>query len=129
MEAPLGTYEYTYGAGNLPNRQIQFVRTGERADTIQAQVFVLNQDGSTGKRTSTVYGENIRVEMESTSSKASAYMLGRALHPNDLLSNLTLDQQNAIIDSFPDRKIEVRNSNGIPGGLEVVSKLTIIDPR
>ena len=129
MAAILGTYDYTYGAGNLPNRQIQFVRVGERADEIQAQVFVLNQDGSTGNRTSTVYGDNIRVEMESTSSKAAAYMVGRALQPNVLLSNLTIHQQNAMIDSFPDRQIEVSNSIGKAGGFEVVTKLKIIDPR
>lgn len=129
MATILGTYDYIYGAGNLPNRQIQFVRTGGRADEIQAQVFVLNQNGSIGNRTSTIYGENIRVEMESTTSKASAYMIGRKLQPTALLSHLTIDQQDAIIDSFPHRQIEVRNNMGQAGGFEVVTKLKIIDPR
>jgi hypothetical protein len=41
MAAILGTYDYTYGAGNQPNRRIQFLRIGTRANTIRAEVFVL----------------------------------------------------------------------------------------
>lgn len=124
MAAVIGTYNYTYGAGDQPNRQIQFSRTGAGAGTIQAQVFVLNA-GVVGNITSTVPGNQIDVEMESTSTKANALALGRALNPNQQLSNLTVLQQNALIGALGARRIEVSNELG---GLELVESLTIFDP-
>lgn len=129
MAAVIGTYNYTYGAGAQQNRQIQFSRTGAGANTIQAQVFVLNQGGGVGVPTSTVPGNQISVEMESTTTKANAFAIGRALNPDVLLTNLTTVQQDAIIQSFPNRKVEVVRGHGVPGGNEVVQRLNIYDPR
>ena len=133
MAAVIGTYNYTYGDVDQPNRQIQFSRTDLEAGTIQAQVFVLNA-GVVGNITSTVPGNQIDVEMQSTSQKANAMMLARQTNtdfapiPDQKLSNLTVFQQNALIGSLGTRHISVSNAPGRPGGLELVTSLTISDP-
>ena len=127
MAAVIGTYNYTYGAGDQPNRQIQFSRTGPGAGTIQAQVFVLNS-GVVGNNTSTIPGGQISVEMESTSTKTNALALGRSLNPSQLLSALTLGQQDGVIGALDTRRIEVTNNVGGLGGLELVTSLNIFDP-
>lgn len=129
MAAVIGTYNYTYGAGAQSNRQIQFFRTGLAANTIQAQVFVLNQDGGVGVRTSIVSGDKINVEMESTTSKVNARVVGRALNPDILLTELNTAQQEGIMQAFPGRKIQVINDTGVGGGNEIVKRLSIYDPR
>lgn len=126
--AVIGTCNYTYGASDQPNRQIQFSRTGLGAGTIQAQAFVLNA-GIVGNYISTIPGGQISVEMESTSTKANALALGRALNPSQFLSTLTLPQQNAVIGALGTRRIEVTNDVGGLGGLELVTSINIFDPR
>lgn len=125
MAAVIGTYDYTYGAGNELNRQIQFSRTPR--NEIQARVFVLNA-GVVGLNISTVPGDQITVEMESTSSKANALALGRAPNPDQVLSALTMPQQNQVIGALGNRRITVGNDVNKPGNFESVTKLTIFDP-
>lgn len=133
MAVVIGTHNYTYGAGNQPNRQIQFSRTGVEPATIQAQVFVL-AGGLIGTQTSTVPGTQINVEMEGTTQKMQRMMQARAQFqdfnplPDQLLSNLTLAQQNGIMQSLANRSVEVANVPGVPGGQETVSSLKIVNP-
>lgn len=127
MTAVIGTYNYTYGAGYQQNRQIQFSRAGAGANTIQARVFVLNQDGGVGALTSTVPGNQISVEMENNTQKAHRMMLARAQLqdfnplPDKLLSNLSSNQQDGVMQSLTSRSIHP----DVPGGHEVVTSLVI----
>ena len=75
MVAPIGMYNYPYGGGNQLNRQIQFFRPGG-ANTIRAEVHVL-AGGVAGALISKVSGNQISVEMQSTSQKANAMMFER----------------------------------------------------
>lgn len=139
MAAVIGTYNYTYGAGAQSNRQIQFSRTGLAANTIQAQVFVLNQDGGVGVRTSIVSGDKINVEGESTTSKVNAMVVERALrnaraveknsNPDRLLTNLSTAEQDGIMQAFPGWKVQVTYNPGVAEGDEVIESLSIYDPR
>jgi hypothetical protein len=127
MAAVIASRNYTYGAGSTHNRQIQFSKTLSGA--FQAKVYVLQAGGALGALTSTVSGDNISVEVESTSTKLIAFRARRTLAPNLLLSKLTETQQKALMSSLASRGIEVMNGIGKPGGLEVVQRLNIFDPR
>jgi hypothetical protein len=132
MAAIIGTYNYTYGAGNEHNRQIQFSRVGPGANTIQAQVYVLNPGNVVGALTSVVPGANIEIEMENTAQKAGRMMLARAQNlpfndlPNEVLSNLTILPQDAIMYNLASRRISIANNHPLfAGANEVVASLTI----
>jgi hypothetical protein len=129
MAAALGTYNYTYGVGNHANRQIQFVRPGAGAGTIQAQVFVLNPGPAVGALIATVPGNDINVEMASTTAKVAARTTGAVLMPDRALSTLTIAEQNALMGDLPNRKITVANDHLGAGGFETVESLEIFDPR
>ena len=88
----LARYNYTYGGGNEPNRQVQFSRTGIGPETIQARVVILAGNGA-GAQISIVPGNQIKVEMESTTQKAHKWaQSGKSESlPKQLLSNLNKD--------------------------------------
>ena len=132
MAAVIGTYNYTYGAGNQHNRQIQFSRVGPGANTIQAQVYVLTPGNVVGALTSVVPGANIEIEMENTMEEARRRMLAHAQNlpfnpiANRVLSNLTILEQDAIMHNLANRVIAGDNNHPlVPGGNEVVASMTI----
>ena len=118
MAGIIGTYDYTYGNGTQVNRQIQFSRTGAGPATIQAQIFSFN-GGIIGNLIGTIQGNQIDVEMQSTSQKANAMMLARASGqkytpiPDAKLSSLSLLQQNGVMGSLSTRRIEVDNTGSL----------------
>lgn len=124
MGIVIGTYNYTYGAESEPNRQIQFARSGTK---LLASVYVLKA-GKAGECVSSLSAEQVSVEMESTTTKASAIATGRVLKPNKLLSELGLYTQSALISALKSRSIEVSNGPSTGRGLETVTNLTIFDP-
>lgn len=132
MAAVIGTYNYTYGTGAQQNREIRFSRTGVLANTIRAEVYVFGQGPGVGAPTCIVPGNQISVEMESTTQKMHRMMQARAQNqaysplPNELFSNLSSNQQDGVMQSIASRHISVTNSNPvIPGGHEVVTSLVI----
>jgi hypothetical protein len=127
MIGVIGTYNYTYGSDNQPNRGIRFSRI-DTADTIHANVFVLNQDGTIGPRISIVPGDKIIVELECRSIKLLASRLNDPIAPDCALSSLNTSLQDVIMRTFEFRKIEVNNS-WIHRDYEVVQSLKICDLR
>ncbi len=128
MAAGVGTYNYTYGAGSQENRQIQFSTTA--GGGFQAQVYILLPTGNLGALLSTILGNQISVEKESTTEKAHLIATGQKASAHQLLSALAVTQQNAIIGSLTplgSRRIEVRNTPIVPGN-ETPTSLHIFDP-
>jgi hypothetical protein len=117
--ATIGTYDYKHG-GDQNNRRIQFSRTGVGANTIQARVFDL-ANNVIGNLVATIPGNSINVEMESTTSKLHAKILGRDLVPDQLLSALSTAQQVGLMGSLAQRRIHVVNSSTGPISLSISS--------
>jgi hypothetical protein len=103
----IGTYNYTYGSGNQPNRQVQFFRPGA-AKTIYAEVYVLNSRGEPGTQI----------------SRVNKIFVGESV-PKSLQEHLKV-QQDAIMQSLAGREIKATNDTGIGiGGNEVITQLDI----
>ena len=109
----IATYDYTYGAGNVHNRQIQFCQID---GNIQANVYTLTAAGIAGDPT-VVLGNNIKVEMESTTEKMNRVVVAKAQHqtfhprPDQFLNKLGIVQQTAVLQSLHpngSRRIEVQ---------------------
>ena len=116
-----------YGIGYDLNRQVQFFRP-KGPNTIQAQIIVLSPGA--GRVISTIAGDNISVERESSGSREHTYILGGDLSPSQPLSTLNEQQQDAVLSSINSggRRIEVINDIGSPSRFETVKSLIIIDP-
>ncbi len=132
----LQTYLYTYGAGDDPNRKIEFYRqTQSDPRTIQARISALHQ--GEWILLNDLAGNRISVEMMSTTEKMQAMIRARDGHPvrnqpDALLTNFPLESQSGILyqlDPENGKRIEITNDVGGPRGFESVVQLNIFDPR
>lgn len=98
-------YQYTYGAGSCPNREIEFKKLVETDPaTIYIEVFAI----SCGERKKIGFleGKDITVEMQSTREKVRDLQAARLRNtpyqaPSDKsLSQLSIDEQNNILKNF-----------------------------
>ncbi len=122
----IGTKNYIFGNGKELNRQIQFVRNGG-PNSIQARVCLLNPKLT---RIATLPGNLIKVAMQSTSQQVMLINTCMPLKEDQPLSNLTVAQQNDIMSSLHERRIEVIHEyNPSQYAFEKVISLKIIDPK
>jgi hypothetical protein len=108
--APLvRTYDYTYGAGSLKNRQIQFTISPAGALTIAVHTIQYPPAGPTvGAAICAVPPAHVSVQ------KSVVDLRDAMKAPENLnLSQLSADQQRALIESIATRKI--RSFTNIPG--------------
>ena len=129
----IATYNYRYGGGAEPNRHITFFRSiGTDPKTIKASVEALISGNN--QPISCLSGDQITVEMMSTSEKVQALKLRRdgieALQkPDQPLSDLSIDKQNAILEGLtPNGPWRLGISNAIgENRLEKVVHLTLFN--
>lgn len=131
--ALVSTYQYTYGAGNSPNRQIQFYGDGQK-------VWGLVQGKSKNRleEIGNINESQMFLEMASTSQKIEIMMQARANsikpdYPSDKnLEALLYEERLAVIRQLnPRGKYRVTMSNDIRSNprFEMVTRLTFFDPN
>ena len=129
----LATYKYTYGAGSQPNRQIDFVETKDSQNGIQAIVKACTEGVWTD--ISCLSGQEINVEMMSTSDKVRAFQQERAgggtwKTPDRTLAQMETQQQQAILSQLEPIgpwRIEITNGFGSDPRIEKVVHLNLFN--
>lgn len=113
--ATIGTYQYTYGAGQTPNREIEFRRSP--GGTVTAYSWALSAmppHARVGHELAAIHASQIPVEMNSTTEKVRFATRPEALRPDTTLHAMTKDQQDALMHSLqPGQgtwKLEIRNA-------------------
>lgn len=121
----IATYGYTYGAGNQPNRHVVFYTTP--VGNIQADVYNLNHGiGSTP--ISTIFGDQISVEMESLSQKLENVSKARALgqsysdyeRPHCVLGDLAHHRQVKILKQLKPNGLKILEMTGDVEAIKIV---------
>ncbi len=137
MSTVLGTCNYTYGSGSVPNREIRFSRTvAHDPKTIHAKVYAHSNSKEKPVKISELAGHLINVQMANTSEKAKAFQARRIGHPYSLhsdrkLSEMEDDVQKAILKFLePDGnwRIEITNDIGRDPRFEQIVDLNIFNP-
>ena len=115
----IGQYRYCYGTANEANREMQFLRHPD--GRIQASIYALFTEQGP-KQISTLPGEQIIVEMQTTSEKMEDMMAARRGEtpsfvgpPEKTLSSLPPQDQEKIIGTLEPRgpwRIEISNGFG-----------------
>lgn len=115
----LSTYDYVYGSGSTPNRRITFVRSNPNEPLVAEVTNLLSKSIITR-----IPAKEIRVEVESTSTKVEAFIAGRYIKPDQRLSSLSISEQNSLLETVNrggPRKVEVTD--------DPPTQLRIYDPR
>ncbi len=107
----VGKYEYSHGARGYNNRQIQFLRAGSNAKSLQARIHSTHKDG-VGIGIELIPGERIIVEGESTTEQVDRLFTRKLFpeneyndrykpkQPDQKLSDLSIAEQDKIIGSL-----------------------------
>lgn len=131
----IGIYRYGYGNVSKANREIEFIRIS--GNNIEAKIYVYDPIKGKNKNAlvSTVRGDCIFVEKESTSEKVkSLYSAKSALNnlginKTDLIVNLDAKKQDENIQKLePNGPKRIEIINDIGGKYERVARITIFDP-
>ena len=123
-------YQYPYGAGRGPDRQVEFIKDGSTWK-------VLVRDLTQPTRMQQIALDDISVELASTTGKMLAMQAARRGQkvklPQEMkLSDADQTLQNRIIEDINHergRRIEIENNGTLSSGMERVVSLKIFDPR
>lgn len=131
MSIVLGSYDYADTGRGSYNRRIEFSRDGWQQDSIKADVYTLEPNGSLEEKISTITGRWI----VSTDPDAKEMLYDFEQHPERLygryapLSTFRPDQQLLLIGSLDERKVCVFSVKGKKTGPAIPKMLTICGHR
>src|ERR1700676_1561586 len=138
MSLGIISYKYTYGAGNAPNRVIQFQRENEsEPKTVFATIYALSAKIPAGKRKiSEILGNQINVEGMTTTQKMEnlrAERLGQTYVeiPDKKLSELTAAEQVDRLSHLEPKglwRISIINDIGDTPFFEKVRSIVLFNP-
>lgn len=134
VDAGVGDYQYTYGAGSEPNRRIDFFPTVDQKGVFaKVSAFAI----ANWVEISRVYPENISIDMMSTTDKMQALMKARETNSyvdyqsSRKLSSFSLDEQMQYIQALEPKgpwRIEITNDIGANPQYENVIHLKLFNP-
>ena len=125
-------YYYTYGAGTQSNRKVSF-NLDENKD-FAASVSALSENK--WKEISILRGEQVEIEMMSTSDKVRALIerrkgMSTPMAPNKFFQDLSLKEKKRLINQLEPNgpwRLEMANSTGESAYFETVTKITFFNP-
>jgi len=132
MAAIVSTYQYTYGAGNAPNRRIEFHQDGKKVwGIVQGQAY------GVWKNIGKIDECNMTLEEASTTQKVQIMMDARKKFespnypPDKRFDELDYDRRIQVIKNLEPNgpyRITISNNIGSNPYFESVEELTFFDP-